>query len=248
MSKYKKCPELGVHATLNNIFKNYADADGKINTAVFRALVGCPPRSTLNTSAAVATFSGNGGSKSSKGSSASQQPGRSGSVMGGAAPSSREVVPCMMWRDLGVDELENMETKAFEESGQLLDALLRSKTDSDNYSTLFSQTIQSSILGTRLAAGKTRRPEVRDFIPPAEVMASAGRRSDVAVLPNLRASVTLNKNQQPPMTSPVKKVVTSTTSPVKEKMMTQTMMLMKKGIAPGVGWAPGTTTLVINGK
>ena len=244
MSKYKKCPELGIHATLNNIFKNYADAGGKINTAVFRALIGCPPRSTLNTSAAVATFSGNGGSKSGKGSSASQ-PGRSGSVMGGAAPPGREVAPCMMWRDLGVDELENMESKAFEESGQLLDALLRSKTDSDNYSTLFSQTIQSGILGTRLAAGKTRRPEVRDFIPPAEVMAGAGRRSDVAVLPNLRASVTLNKNQ-PPMTSPAKKATSA--SPVKEKMMTQTMMLMKKGIAPGVGWAPGTTTLVINGK
>ena len=102
------------------------------------------------------------------------------------------------------------------------------------------------LLGTRLGAGKTRRPEVRDFIPPAEIMASAGRRADVAVLPNLRASVTLSKTQ-PPMMSPAKKIASSA-SPEKEKMMTQTMILMKKGIPPGVSWAPGTTTLVINGK
>jgi hypothetical protein len=139
--------------------------------------------------------------------------------------------------------------------------LLRSKPGTDEYTSHFSQAIQSGILGTRLGAGKVRQVVPKSFATPADVTSSAGPRADVTVLPNLLASVKLSKSDAAlrPFTTP---------NPLKGggpssgghghghggggggdgRPLSQTMQLMKSGIPPGIGWPPGTTTLVIGGR
>ena len=239
MAKFKKSPDAGVPGALHAVFKGRAEPDGSIDAAVFRALIGCPPRPSAASNGANAK----GGALAKSG----KPPTAAAAAVPGRSSGAPAVAPAVAWRALGPSELDALESRAFDESAQLLDALLRAKPGSADYAALFSQAMQAGILGTRLGAGKARRPEPVGFATPLEVTTRAGPRADVTVLPNLLASVKLSKGDAAPrpFTTP-----NAVTSPLKggDRPLSQTMRLMHAGIPPGVGWPPGTTTLVIGGR
>lgn len=103
----------------------------------------------------------------------------------GCGYGSFDMRTCVVWRDCDAKDLETCETVTFRNANQQLETLLRANPAESK--ALFSQTLDSSITATRLAAKKPARVTPVRTSSPADVITHAPNRADVIVIPSLRA-------------------------------------------------------------
>mmetsp|Transcript_1787 Transcript_1787/g.2808 ORF Transcript_1787/g.2808 Transcript_1787/m.2808 type:complete len:673 (+) Transcript_1787:103-2121(+) len=97
------------------------------------------------------------------------------------------------WRNLTAEEMEHKESISFGNAGDLMDSLLRGANAGgegaeSRQKRFLSMTLQSSLVGTRMAASKPFRQPPPPDTSPASIIGSAPRRSDCVVIPALKSA------------------------------------------------------------